>query len=66
MPIQRVRIGTDMPSGERQDLQIMRTESRSFHDYVLAVRSRHEEWFVHSWDRIGLCNVQVPTRPKPS
>jgi len=64
--IQSVRLGSGMPSEERQELQILRTGSRSFRDLVSAARSRHEDWFVRPSDRIDVCNVHLPTRPKPS
>lgn len=58
----RVRMGSDLPPHERTRLQILRTDSRSFEDLILASRSRLEEFFVYPSNRIGLCNVRVPTR----
>ena len=60
--LESARIGSDLPAEERRGLEILRTDSRSFADLVLAARSRHEEFFVHPSDRIGLCNVDVPIR----
>jgi peptidylprolyl isomerase len=62
IPIESARMGIDLPPDERASLQVLRTDSRSFRDLVLAARSRHEDFFVHSTDRIDLCNVPVPTR----
>lgn len=66
VPLESVRLGSDLPAAERSRLRIMRTDSQSFHDLILAARSRNEEFFVYPTDRIGLCNVRVPTRqPQP-
>lgn len=61
-----VRMGSDLAPEERAALQIMRTDSPSFRDLMTAARSRHEDFFVHPADRIGLCNIRVPTRIAPS
>ena len=57
-----VRLGSDLPESERSSLQILRTDSRSFSDLIMASRSRTEEFFVYPTDRIDVCNVRVPTR----
>lgn len=57
-----VRLGSDLPASERSNMEILRTDSPSFAALMLAARSRHEEFFVHPTDRIGLCNVAVPSR----
>ena len=62
VPLETVRLGSDVPPGQRSRLQILRTDSRAFRDLILAARSRHEEFFVYPSDRIGLCNIPVPTR----
>lgn len=62
VPILSARMGSDLPAGERLRMQVLRTDSQSFRDYVRAYRSRVEEWFVHRADRVELCNVRVPTR----
>jgi peptidylprolyl isomerase len=61
--LDRAQLGSDLPADQRAPLQIMRTDSQSFRDLILAARSRNEEFFVQPSDRIGLCNVGVPTRP---
>jgi len=64
--LESVRLGRDLPEQERAALEVMRTDSQSFADLVLASRSRQESFFVHPSDRIGLCNVRVPVRPAGS
>ncbi len=57
-----VRLGSDLPANERTDMQLLRTDSQSFRDLIMATRSRTEEFFVHPTDRIDVCNVRVPVR----
>lgn len=60
--LESVRLGSDLPPAQRAPLQILRTDSQSFRDLIMAARSRTEAFFVYPSDRIGLCNVRVPTR----
>jgi peptidylprolyl isomerase len=62
VPLEEARLGSDMSPEERAPLEIMRTESQSFRDLVVASRSRHEDFFVFPTNRVGLCNVRVPVR----
>ena len=62
VPLEEARLGSDMSPEERAPLEIMRTESQSFGDFVVASRSRHEDFFVFPTNRVGLCNVRVPVR----
>lgn len=63
VPILSARIGMDLSPEERIQLEFLRSDSASFRDYVMASRSRVEEWFVYKANRIGVCNVHIPTRP---
>jgi len=56
------RMGSDLAPGDRARIELLRTDSDSFRDYVMAYRARTEEWFVHKPNRAGVCNVRVPTR----
>ena len=61
--IDSVRVGSDLAPAQRTQVQIMRTGSDAFHEFVQARRSRSEEWFVKRADRIEVCNIAVPSRP---
>lgn len=63
VPIVSARVGSDLPPEQRIQLELLRTDSDSFRDYVLAYRTRAEDWFVHKADRVDLCNVRIPARP---
>jgi len=60
------RLGSDLPPGERSDLQILRTDSPSFRDWMDARRNRTGEWWVNPAGALGICNVGVPTRYAPN
>ena len=63
--ISSVRLGSDLPPEHRENLQILRTDTPAFSDYVAARRYRTEDWFVDPAGHIELCNVPMPTRQKP-
>lgn len=58
------RMGTDIPPGERANIETLRTDSPSFKKLMMAARSRTEDFFLYPTDRIDLCNVRRPTREK--
>lgn len=62
IPIQRVRVAADVPESARAKVQVMRTDTPRFREYVEARRTRTEEWFKHTANRIEVCNVPVPSR----
>ncbi|MEQ9400204.1 MAG: peptidylprolyl isomerase [Longimicrobiales bacterium] len=63
--IRSARMGSDLDPADRAAVEVLRTDSESFRAYVLASRTRTEEWFVHPTGRIELCNVRIPVRPVP-
>jgi peptidylprolyl isomerase len=62
IPIKRVRVAADVPAAERAKVQVMRTDTPRFREYIEARRTRTEEWFKHRASRIEVCNVPVPGR----
>jgi peptidylprolyl isomerase len=46
--------------------QVLKTDTATFRALVATRRHRSEEWFVDPADAIGLCNVPLPVRVKPS
>ena len=62
VPIRSIRFGSELPQSERLAIELMRTDTASFKDLVESRRYRAEEWFVDPADRIGLCNVPLPSR----
>lgn len=65
VPITRIRLGSDVPADQRLPIEIMRTDSASFRDYVDARAHRMRDgWFVHEAGFIDICNVRVPQRAR--
>ena len=60
--IQRVRVEADLPAGEREHLEVLRTDTPTFESLVESRRNRRENWYVHPAGRIELCNVPIPVR----
>ncbi len=60
--IKSVRLLADMPEAERPNLQVLRTDSKTWPQLLDARRNR-SGWFVHSPKHIEICSASVPTRP---
>jgi len=60
--IQRVRVEADVPEGEREHLEVLRTGTPTFESLVESRRNRRESWYLHPAGRIELCNVPIPVR----
>jgi cyclophilin family peptidyl-prolyl cis-trans isomerase len=61
-----IRMAADVPEAERTPLQVMRTDSPSFAQYVAARRNRREDWFKVPAGFIDVCNLPIPTRAPPA
>jgi len=62
--IKSVRLLADVPEAERPQLQVLRTDSKTFSE-LLEARRHRSGWYVHSPERTDLCSASVPTRPAP-
>ncbi len=62
--IKSARLASDVPESERSDLEIIKTESKAFHDLIQSRRHRPEEWFSYRADKIEICNVPIPVRTR--
>lgn len=62
VPIARLRLAADLAEAERPRLEVLRTDTATFADYVASRRYRREGFFVAPTGRVELCNVAVPTR----
>lgn len=60
--IRSVRLASDVPAGERTNLEVLRTDSETFRQVIESRRNRHEEFFVEPTGRINVCNVPLPVR----
>jgi len=64
-PIQSIRLAADVPEAQRSQLEVLRTDTATFSDLVEIRRNRREEWYKVPAGRIDVCNVPLPTRPRP-
>ena len=60
--IESMRLGSEIPQAEWQELEILRTDTPTFEALIESRRNRHESWFASPTGRIGLCNVPLPVR----
>ena len=66
-PIKSIRVATDVPeSQERSNLEILRTDTATFHELIEARRNRREEWFHYQAGHVEIGNVPVPVRKQSS
>jgi peptidylprolyl isomerase len=61
-PIVSIRLASELPQGERPQLQILDTNSASFADYAAARVNRRDPFFNLPAGGADICNIPVPTR----
>lgn len=64
VPIKSMHVAADLPAAERGDLEVMRTDTRTFSNAVEAMRNRGGLWFKEQAGYINLCNVPIVVRPR--
>ncbi|MBM4343837.1 MAG: peptidylprolyl isomerase [Deltaproteobacteria bacterium] len=64
-PIARARMASALPEAERPKIQLLRTDTATWAAWVHARKHRREPFFVEAAGRVDVCNVPIPTRPKP-
>jgi len=62
VPIQSIRLGSDLPAAEQPKLEYLSTESTSFARYVDARANRRDPFFIKPAGGADICNVPVPVR----
>ena len=62
VPIKSVRLAADLPTAERTNLEVLRTDTQTFADLVESRRNRRDDWYKVPAGRIDLCNVPIPVR----
>ena len=64
-PILRVRLASELPSAQRIDFEVLRTDTPTFDALVESRRNRSDAWYLHKAGHIDLCNVPLPVRVVP-
>jgi peptidylprolyl isomerase len=62
VPIRSVRLASDVPEDERTNIEILRTDTKTFSDLIESRRNRRDEWYKVPAGKIDLCNVPIPVR----
>jgi peptidylprolyl isomerase len=65
VPIRSIRIAADVPESQRSQLQVLRTDTRTFTDLIESRRNRHDEWYKVQAGRIDVCSIPIPVRSAP-
>jgi peptidylprolyl isomerase len=63
VPIKSIRIAADVPASQRTELEVLRTDTPTFTQYIEARRNRREEWFKVPAGHVDVCNVPIAVRP---
>lgn len=60
--IKQIVVGSQLPQGQRPQLEVMRTDSASFKQLLAARKNRNEDWFLYQHNYIDACGVPIPVR----
>lgn len=63
--IESVQVAADLPAAKRTPLEVLRTDTPTFTQYVAALRDRRGPWFKVPAGRVGVCAVPLPVRRGP-
>ncbi len=66
VPIESVKLASEVPPAQRSPLQRLRTDSATFTELVESRRNRRDEWYKRPAGHIDLCNVPLPVRETPA
>jgi peptidylprolyl isomerase len=61
-----IKVAADVPEARRTNLEVMRTDSKSFDTLVNTRRWRKDAFYHNPPGHIGLCNINVPVRAAAS
>jgi len=64
-PIKSIRIAAEVPESERTPLEVLRTDTPLWTQFVESRRNRREEWFLAAANHIDICNITIPVRRPP-
>ena len=62
--IESIRVAADVPAAERSQLEVLRTDTRTFAALIEARRNRRDAWYKVPAGRIDVCNVPIPVRSR--
>lgn len=62
IPIKSIRLAADLPAGQREHLEALRTDSATYAKLIEERRTRADPWFKNSPGHVGVCNMPLPVR----
>lgn len=62
VPLQSIRVASDLPAAEQPSFEYLSTESESFARYAEARANRRDPFFIVPAGGADICNVPVPVR----
>ncbi|HVS76323.1 MAG TPA: peptidylprolyl isomerase [Steroidobacteraceae bacterium] len=62
--IESAQIAADLPPAKREPLEVLRTDTPTFTQYVEALRNRRGPWFKVPAGRVSVCAIPIPVRTK--
>ena len=62
--IKAMRLASMVPENERSNLEVFRTDTKTFDELVEARRNRKDDWYLNKAGHIDVCNVPIPVRVK--
>lgn len=62
VPVESIRLGTEVPEAHRAEIELLRTDTETFREWIDARRNRREEWFLDPVGKVEVCNVPLPVR----
>src|SRR5690606_2588212 len=60
VPIRSIRLASDVPADQRDNLEVLRTDTPTFQRLIDSRRHRREAWFSGPVGRVELRNVPLP------
>jgi peptidylprolyl isomerase len=60
-----MQVAADLPAAQRTPLEVLRTDTPTFTEYVASLRNRRGPWFKVPAGRVSVCSVPIPVRPAP-
>jgi peptidylprolyl isomerase len=61
-PINSIRLAADVPESQRTALEVLRTDTPLFTQYVESRRNRRDEWYVVPAGHTDVCSISIPVR----
>jgi len=61
-PIRAITLASELPEGEREAIEVLRTDTATFDAYVESRRNRRDAFYKRPAGHVDLCNISIPAR----